>query len=339
MYTIKDVAKRAGVSVATVSRVLNGTETVREQTRRQVEEAIEALQYSPNGLGRNLRRLETKKILVVLSTISNQFHSRIVRGLEDRAVEHGYTVLIGTTRDRLETLLRYFEMIQTREVDGTIFMSTHFCKPEETDFLKQEYPIVCACEPMPDGRVPYVGIDDKQAARDAAEYLIACGHRRIGLICGGKQTKDTYGSSYLREKGFREVMEENGLPLPETDIFREGLTYNSGKRAARQMIDQKSLPEAVFACSDAAALGLIRELYTNGYAVPRDISVMGFDNTAMSEVFYPSVTTVSQPQYEIGRQAMDLLLARIEGKGGERRLLLPHEIICRESTCGRKTRG
>ena len=248
-------------------------------------------------------------------------------------------MLIGTTRDRLETLLRYFEMIQTREVDGTIFMSTHFCKPEETDFLKQEYPIVCACEPMPDGRVPYVGIDDKQAARDAAEYLIACGHRRIGLICGGKQTKDTYGSSYLREKGFREVMEENGLPLPETDIFREGLTYNSGKRAARQMIDQKSLPEAVFACSDAAALGLIRELYTNGYAVPRDISVMGFDNTAMSEVFCPSVTTVSQPQYEIGRQAMDLLLARIEGKEGERRLLLPHEIICRESTRGRKTRG
>lgn len=337
MYTIKDVAKRAGVSVATVSRVLNGTETVREQTRKQVEEAIEALQYSPNGLGRNLRRLETKKILVVLSTISNQFHSRIVRGIEDRAAERGYDVLIGTTRDRLETLLRYFDMIQTRQVDGAIFMSTHFSKEEEMEFLRQNNPVVCACEPTPGGEVPYVGIDDEQAGRDAAEYLLSCGHKKIALLSGGMFIKDTYGSIYLRERGFRQVMEEHGLAVEEDHVIREGLTYNSGKRAVKKLLELPELPDAVFACSDAAAIGLIRELYTRGYRVPQDISVMGFDNTAMSEVFFPSVTTVSQPQYEIGQQVMDLLLRRIEGEMYEQKHLLPHEIIPRESTRNRNT--
>lgn len=338
MYTIKDVAKRAGVSVATVSRVLNGTETVREETRLRVEEAIEALQYSPNGLGRNLRRLETKKILVVLSTISNQFHSRVVRGIEDRAAEQDYNVLIGTTRDRLETLLRYFEMIQTRQVDGAIFMSTHFSRPEESDFLQLNYPVVCACEAVADGSVPYVGIDDDRAASEAVEDLIRNGHRSIGLICAGDFMKETYGSSYLRERGYRKVMEEHGLPVNESCIFREGLTYNSGKRAAKRMLELGHLPDAVFSCSDAAAVGFIREMHTAGYRIPEDISVMGFDNTAVSEVFFPSVTTVSQPQYEIGYQAMDLLLHRIEGKTYEQTVILPHEIIRRESTANRAAR-
>lgn len=332
MYTIKDVAKRAGVSVATVSRVLNGTETVREQTRKQVEEAIEALQYSPNGLGRNLRRLETKKILVVLSTISNQFHSRVVRGIEDRAMEEGYDVLIGTTRDRLETLLRYFEMIQTRQVDGAIFMSTHFTRPEEMEFVNQDYPIVCACEPLPDSHVPYVGIDDEQAARDAVQYLISCGYRRIALISAGEFLKETYGSSSLREQGYRQMMAENGLEIPEEYIIREGLSYNSGKRAAARLLAMDPPPEAVFAGSDAAAIGLIRELHTRGLRVPEDMAVLGFDNTAMSEVTFPSVTTVAQPQYHIGQKAMDLLLQRIRGEAGEERVLLKHEIIPREST-------
>lgn len=312
MYTIKDVAKKAGVSVATVSRVLNGTETVKDATRRQVEEAITELQYRPNGLGRNLRRLETKKILVVLSTISNQFHSRVVRGIEDRATEEGYNVLIGTTRDRLETLLRYFEMIQTRQVDGAIFMSTHFSRLEELEFLEQDYPIVCACEPVENKEIPYVGIDDRQAARDAVEYLVSCGHRKVGLLCAGDFMKNTFGSSRLRERGYREVLEENGIPIREEYIFREGVTYNSGKRAAGKLMELSELPDAVFSCSDAAAIGLIRELHSRGIDVPGDISIMGFDNTAMSEVFLPSVTTVSQPQYEIGRQAMNLLLCRIE---------------------------
>lgn len=335
MYTIKDVARRAGVSVATVSRVLNGTETVREQTRRQVEEAIEALQYSPNGLGRNLRRLETKKILVVLSTISNQFHSRVVRGIEDRAMEHGYDVLIGTTRDRMETLLRYFEMIQTRQVDGAIFMSTHFTRPEELDFVDQGYPIVCACEPLPGGQVPYVGIDDEQAAKDAVQYLISCGYRRIALISAGEFMKDTYGSSSLREQGYRQVMADNSLEVSEEYIIREGLSYNSGKRAAERLLTMEPRPDAVFACSDAAAIGLIRELHTRGIQVPEDIAVMGFDNTAMSEVTYPSITTVAQPQYHIGQKAMDLLLQRIRGEEGEECVFLSHEIKMRESTKNR----
>lgn len=337
MYTvtIKDVAKKAGVSVATVSRVLNGTGAVKEQTRQAVEDAIEALQYSPNGLGRNLRRQETKKILVVLSTISNQFYSRVVRGIEDRAAEEGYQVLLGTTRDRIETLRRYFGMLQTRQVDGAIFMSTHFSGAEEKEFLEGGYPIVCACEPVDDPQVSYVGINDELAAREAVGYLISCGHRKIALLCGGSFMKDIYGSSDLREYGYRREMEENGLPVPPEYLIREGMTYNSGKRAAHYVLSLPELPDAIFSCSDAGAVGLIRTFLEQGIRVPEDISVMGFDNTAMSEVYYPSVTTVSQPQYEIGRCAMELLLRQMRDENGDNRVVLPHEIVCRESTRNR----
>ena len=329
MATIKDVANLARVSVATVSRVLNAPDTVKESTRIQVNSAIEELQYSPNLLGRNLRRLETRRILVLLDSISNQFYSRVVRGIEDKAREHDFTVMICTVRDSKKHFMDHMKMLKTRTVDGAIIMCGEIA-PEELVKFNQSYPLVCACEPIPNTELTSVSIDDYRAGLDATNYLIGLGKRRIAAL-GTPRSDNDCGSAKLRFSGFCDAMAQHDLPIEPALIFDEGYTYNSGRRSIKRLLVQKSLPDAIFSFSDAGAIGAVRELGEHGIRVPDDISVMGFDNTAISEMYQPSITTVSQPQYEIGSKAMELLLNKINGSPQEASVYLEHRIICRES--------
>ncbi len=327
MATIKDVAKKAGVSVATVSRVLNTPDAVRERTREQVLSAIDELQYSPNFLGRNLRMMETKRILVVLNTISNQFFSRVVRGIEERAQEEKYAVMICTTRGNQESMESYVHMLQTRAVDGMI-LTTHELRDEAIVTLSKRFPVICACEPVQDPRLTCVSIDDEKAGEDAVRFLLDRGKRRIALFGGGTYTY----SSVLRERGYRKALQEAGMPVDETLIYSEGLTFKAGVRAASRLLrEQPELPDAIFAFSDSTAIGAMKELNNHGVQVPRDISVIGFDNTAVSEMYIPSITTVAQPKYTMGFTAMDLLIQKINGTTDVSNQILSHEIIIRDS--------
>ena len=327
MATIKDVAKKAGVSVATVSRVLNTPDAVRERTREQVLSAIDELQYSPNFLGRNLRMMETKRILVVLNTISNQFFSRVVRGIEERAQEEKYAVMICTTRGNQESMESYVHMLQTRAVDGMI-LTTHELRDEAIVTLSKRFPVICACEPVQDPRLTCVSIDDEKAGEDAVRFLLDRGKRRIALFGGGTYTY----SSVLRERGYRKALQEAGIPVDETLIYSEGLTVKAGVRAASRLLrEQPELPDAIFAFSDSTAIGAMKELNNHGVQVPRDISVIGFDNTAVSEMYIPSITTVAQPKYTMGFTAMDLLIQKINGTTDVSNQILSHEIIIRDS--------
>lgn len=327
MATIKDVAAKAGVSVATVSRVLNGTAHIREETQRQVEQAIRELRYNPNLLGRNLRRMETKKIMVILSTISNSFYSRVVRGVEDLAREEGYSVMICTTQDRREYLLQHMEMLQNRTVDGAILMSCDL-KPEELEYFNKEYPLVCACEPVPENSSTVcVTIDNVQASYDAVSYLIHNQKRRIALFKASSNSR----SSALREQGYRKALRDNGLSIDESMILQEGYTYKAGIRAAKKLLELSSLPDAVFAVADSVAIGAVNELAQHGVHVPEDLSIIGFDNTAISEIFLPPLTTVEQPQYEIGRKAMEILIHKINGNYEDTSCYLPHRLVLRDS--------
>ena len=327
MATIKDVAKKAGVSVATVSRVLNTPDAVRERTREQVLSAIDELQYSPNFLGRNLRMMETKRILVVLNTISNQFFSRVVRGIEERAQEEKYAVMICTTRGNQESMESYVHMLQTRAVDGMI-LTPHELRDEAIVTLSKRFPVICACEPVQDPRLTCVSIDDEKAGEDAVRFLLDRGKRRIALFGGGTYTY----SSVLRERGYRKALQEAGIPVDETLIYSEGLTFKAGVRAASRLLrEQPELPDAIFAFSDSTAIGAMKELNNHGVQVPRDISVIGFDNTAVSEMYIPSITTVAQPKYTMGFTAMDLLIQKINGTTDVSNQILSHEIIIRDS--------
>ena len=334
MTTIKDVAQEAGVSVATVSRTLNRPDSVREETRRRVTEAVQRLHYSPNDLGKNLRQRRTGRILVVLSSISNQFYSRVLRGIEDAARDEDYHVLIFTTRDIRENLMEALSLLRSRVVDGAILMTTLGAEAEISS-LSRRSPIVCACEPPADPAIPCVAIDNVKAGYDATRYLLEQGKRRIAFLgirpsrlVGSNGVR--VGSAAQRLEGYRRALAEYGLPVDPALLFPVELTYRAGARCAEQMLALPQRPDAVFALSDTNAIGAIQALVRRGVRVPEDIAVVGFDNTAVSEVYLPAVTTIGQPQYEIGQTALRLLLERVDRKPA-RSVTVPHRLIVRES--------
>ena len=328
MATIKDVAKEAGVSVATVSRVLNGTDRVRSETVTAVQNAIEKLNYHPNFLGRTLRRLETMKILVVLPTISNQFYSRVIRGIQSVAMQQGYHVMLVTTENDPEAETEYIEMVRRRLLDGIIFLfSSLDC--EQIGQFAADCPVVVASETIPGlTGVSSVTINNRAAACDAVRFLIQNGNRRIAYLSAGQ----LYGSSSERYEGTVDALKEAGLTIEPELLLDEGLTYKAGRRAAKRLLELDQLPDAVFSASDAAAIGLMHTLLEEGILAGRDISVMGFDNNSIAEYYNPALTTVAQPQLEIGQRAMELLLKNIKNPDcPAEQLLLPHQLVNRDS--------
>ena len=225
-----------------------------------------------------------------------------------------------------ETFRDYARMLQTHEVDGCIITSLDVPEAELLK-LSQEAPVVCACEPVKSRRIPVVSIDDEAAAYETVSFLISKGKKKIALFGAG----DLYYSSSLRLKGALHALRENGItPFYQSD---EGYSFRSGSRALSAMLLAKAeLPDAIFCFSDSCAIGTISALDSHGFKVPQDVSVIGFDNTAISEMFVPSLTTVAQPQHAIGYKAADLLIRQIEGKPIEKkRYALQHEIILRDS--------
>ncbi|WMJ21975.1 LacI family DNA-binding transcriptional regulator [Paludicola sp. MB14-C6] len=327
MTSIKDVAKLAQVSVATVSRVINNTENVQDETKERVLAAIKELNYSPNLLGRSLRRLETKKILVMLNTISNQFYSRVVKGIEEKAIPHGYTVMVCMTHGNCKIEQRYMQMLKTRLVDGAVFLTTE----QDGNTLTNELSavnVVQACEPREDFLTSTVSIDNEKAAYDSVSYLIKKGHKKIAFFGAG----DIYQSSIKREHGYCKALKENNIPVNPNWIFNEGFSFNAGIRASSLLLSKGELPTAIFCISDSCAAGAMKALAQNDIKIPDDISIMGFDNTQLSQIYMPSITTLKQPQYEIGYQAMELLLNKINGTDTNiNHLLLDYEIVERES--------
>lgn len=327
MVTIKDVAKLANVSVATVSRVINMADNVQEKTKAQVKDAIKKLNYTPNLLGRNLRRLETKKILVLINTMSNPFYSRVIKGIEEKALPSGYTVMVCMTHGDVVIEDRYMQMLKTRLVDGAVFLTTEQTG-EVLTFELHDLNVVQACEPCNEFLTPTVSIDNEKAAFDATDYLISKGHKHIAFFGAGS----IYQSSIQRENGYQRALEKSGIPFDPKLIFNEGFSFNAGIRSANELLTLEKLPTAIFCISDSLAAGAMKTLEQNGIKTPADISIMGFDNTQISQIFIPAITTLKQPQFEIGYKAMELLLERIKGTDNCRtKILLEHSIVERES--------
>lgn len=327
MATIKDVARLAGVSVATVSRVINSDDVVTRETKQRVEAAVKSLNYSPNLLGRNLRRLETKKIVVILNTISNQFYSRVVKGIEERAREEGYTVMVCMTHGDKNLESDYLKLLRFKLVDGAVFLTSEE-KGELLGELLKGIPVVQACEPKSDFNTPSVSIDNERAAFEAVEYLIKMGHKKIACL----GSFGSYPSVKQREDGYKRAMSEHQLLADDSLLINEGFSFNAGIRAANRLLALKELPTAAFCLSDSCAAGVIKTLAEKGIKTPDDISVMGFDDTQLSGIYIPSITTTRQPQYELGFTAMELLLSIIKHTSSEQKnIILPHEIIKRQS--------
>lgn len=328
MSTISDVAQAAGVSVATVSRVINGNANVSPETLEKVQKAIQNLNYRPNLLGRDLRRTKSERVLVLLPSISNPFYSEIVKGIEDVANESGYSIMLCNTDSDIKREKKYIKMLKSRLADGAILMASEMNCEELTE-LSEEVPMVQCCEYKEGIPVPHVSIDNEKAAYKAVKHLISLGHRKIAFIGANNQ----FLSSFLRKKGYLRALAEENIEHNPAYVCYGDYSYKSGLRNMKKLLDMKERPTAVFCISDIMAIGAIRSAMEEKLKVPEDLAVCGFDNIYFSRMFTPSVTTVSQPMYDLGCTAMELLIKMIEKKSTEAgHRFLEHELIIREST-------
>jgi len=330
MITIKDVAKKAGVSVATISRVLNNDPLVKHSTRQKVLEIIKETGYSPNYLGRHLRKSKTNKVLALIPSVSNQFYSKIISAMEREARKRGYTVLISMSHSDRKIEEENLKMLYNRVVDGIVLFSSKLSKQEMSN-LASEYPVVQCSEYIEDSVSDIVSIDDELASYDATKFLIESGHTQICFF----GVKEKYFSARQREKGYLRALNEYKIKFENNLLFKGGYTYKDGEDMARKMHEKfgKNHPRAIFCISDSIAMGAIKYFLENGIKIPEDISVIGFDNTSVSKVIYPPLSTVSQPQEQIGKEAINLLIDRIEDKEKIFSFkILPHELILRKTT-------
>lgn len=331
MVTIADVAKKAGFSVATVSRVFHNSASVAEKTKKIVKKAIAELEYEPNLLGRNLRRSETKVILVLLSNIANPFFSEIVHGVHYIATENNYNVLICERDKNIEKEEGYLSLLKGKLVDGVIVLDPAMEPDIDLELLQsisEKYPVVQCCEYYPSVNAPHVSIDNLQASREAVRYLVSIGCRKIGLV----NYNEKLLFSKLRKQGYLQILNENNLDYREEYIIESGLNYENGEKAAHYFLSLANKPDALFVVADIFAIGILKVFKEKGVRIPQDIKIVGFDNISFSSWCNPTLTTVSQPTFKIGCSAAEMIIEKIKNKSSIVSNILDHELILREST-------
>jgi LacI family transcriptional regulator, repressor for deo operon, udp, cdd, tsx, nupC, and nupG len=331
MANIYDVAKRAGVSTATISRVLSRPDVVAPDTRRKVMAAIDSLGFTPNAAAKNLRTLRTAKILVTVPDISNPFFSLILQGIEDAAQREGYSVLVGDTQHDEGREEKYALMLRRKEADGLIFLGHRLPKEAATlvrSMAPGQAPVVNGCEFTPNLGIPSVHIDNATAASDAMEHLYRLGHRRIGIITGplvSPLSRDRLAGANARAKkarGERETLVMNG-----------DFSIESGSVAAERLLGRKEPPSAIFCFNDEMAMGVIQTARLRGLRIPHDLSVVGFDDIRFARYVDPPLTTVAQPMRQLGEGTVRLLVEILRGNSTPpESVTLPHTLVVRSST-------
>jgi len=331
MTTMKDVAKLAKVSDATVSRVFSDPDAVSDKTKQIVLDAADELNYELNVLARNLRKMKTEIIMVILPDISNPFFSKIVRGIESVAMENNYKILLGDTKNDLVLEKEYLKNLDQKYADGVISLTARIDSKLIRE-ISEKYNMVLACEYIDEASVPTVSIDNVEGAYKATKHLINLGHKRIAHISGPKNVI----LSQDRLKGYKKALSDHNIKI-DGDLINEGdFGYKSGYKNMSKLLKLDKAPTAVFADSDQMAIGAIKAIKSHGLKVPDDFAVVGFDNIEIASIYEPSLTTVCQPMYEIGVKAMQLLLDILEKKELENiKIKLESKLIIRDS-CGYK---
>jgi len=329
---ISQVAKQAGVSTATVSRVVSGSSArVSALTRARVMRAVARLGYEPNSAAQNLRTQRTGKILVTVPDISNPFFSLILRGIEDAALRAGYAVLIGDTQDEPTREERYAQMLQRKEADGLIFLGHRLPKETANRFraaARRRAPVVNGCEFSPHLGVPSVHIDNAKAAEEAMDHLYSLGHRRVAVITGPLVSPLSRDRLRGAMAGARAANARRQLVVINGDF-----SIASGTTAASRLLARRPTPTAVFCFNDEMALGVLDTARRRGIRVPEDLSVVGFDDIRFARYMDPPLTTITQPMREIGEGCVRLLLEILSGRSlAPESVTLPHQLTVRSTT-------
>ena len=331
MPNIYEVARRAGVSTATVSRVLSRPDVVAEETRKKVLQTIERLGFTPNSAAANLRKLRTGKLLVTVPDISNPFFSQILQGIEDAAQQKGYSVLLGDTQHNAKREERYASMLKRKEADGLIFLG-HRLPKEAAALVKAAAPrcapVVNGCEFSPTLGVPSVHIDNAGAAAEAMDHLFRLGHRHIAVITGPLVSP----LSRDRLRGVKAQAKARGVE-GELVVVQGDFSIASGAAMGEQILRGNDRPTAVFCFNDGMAIGVIQTAKRLGRRIPEDVSIVGFDDIQFARYTDPPLTTIAQPMRDIGEGTVRLLLEILEGKEiAPVSVTLPHTLMVRSST-------
>ncbi|WP_305988522.1 LacI family DNA-binding transcriptional regulator [Roseibium sp. MMSF_3544] len=307
---IRDVAEKAGVSTATVSRALSNPELLTEATRESVFAAIRATGYRVNKAARTLRTRQTGAVLVLVPNLGNPFFSQILAGISEKLGDHDTSVLIADTNDHSTTGKRLVDYFLDSQIDGMICLDGGLSDFELGQFRDKGVAdrIVFACEWVQGADLPSVRSDNVQGARLAVRHLHQLGHRKIAHVTGPSDNVLTHA----RRQGMIEERSRLGLPVRDEWIIRGDFSLESGRMAAQKIIAMKEPPTAVFCASDQVAFGLISTLMGNGINVPEDMSVVGFDDIELSEHYVPALTTIRQDRRALGAKAASLLLACID---------------------------
>ncbi len=329
--TIKDIAQLAGVSTATVSRVLSGKDKVKVETRDHVLSIVEEYDYNPAS-NLNLANQKSKTILVCVTELKNPFNVPIFDGIQNSAKKHGYDVLILQTKDMYTTFNDFESVLKSQEFAGVIFVST-LTNEQLTDITEQLHyrsPIVLCSEFVENSPVPYVGIDDIEAISKATNYLLSTNRKDILFL----NSKLSHNYAKKREKGFRLAMEKANVVVDEDLIIRlSSVNHALAYASTMHVLNSDKIPNAILCASDVFAVGALKACQKKGFRVPEDIAIIGFDNIELTTMVQPSLTTIDQPSYQIGYQACELLVERILNPlSSTKKIILETELIIREST-------
>jgi len=327
--TIRDVAKEAGVSTTTVSHVINETRFVEEKTRAKVNEAIATLGYRVNIAARSLRAGRSQTIGLIIPDAANLFFAEYLRKIEDFGFKAGYNVIVCNTDNETDKEAAYIDALVSKQVDGVILISSGSDPETLNPLISHDVPFVIADREFSADVADVVSLDNEQAGFDVTNYLLNLGHRKIGCITG----PNNFSPSIQRLNGFIRAHKEWGLPYDPELITSGKFTLSSGFSAFDWIWQNNSKPSALFVFSDMMAIGAINNAITKGLNVPKDISIVGFDNIELAEAFSPSITTFNQPIEKMAETIVELLTDRIKHKSANRRrIVFRGSLIIREST-------
>lgn len=330
MTNIKKVSELAGVSTATVSRTLKSPERVSEQTRAKVMQAVKQAGYRPNWMATSVKTGKSNAIVVLVPNLVNPFFMRIIEGIEQAAQEKGYCVLLGDTQGLEAREHEYASMVLTNRADGLIQLDHSFPFSDNDADLAATVPMVSVCERIEgDRKYPFIELDNHAAGRALAHHLIGFGHRHFGIIAGQRRSQIHHD----RLTGIMSVLKGEGIDFKEDMLVGGSYSIETGVEGARELLSRNPRPSAIFCFNDDIAIGAMFEIKAQGLRIPDDISVTGFDNVKVSAYMDPPLTTIDQPAYEMGRNAVEVLVQQINRQPLKRsRVILPFHLLERGST-------
>lgn len=327
--TIYDVAKEAGVSIASVSNAINGKGKIGKKKREEIFKVMERLQYQPSVIASALMGKKTYTLGLLIPDVSNPFFSEIARSVEDLAHHAGYSVITCSTDNKDERVEKYIRLLEQKSIDGIIIGTG----VENTDILMQlaekSVPIVMFAREVSGLSVHSVLTDDFKGGALAAGHLLELGHRQVAVLSENFKVS----SSMERVKGFKFALFEAGEGIEEERIVSCESSIADGKRAAGELLRRAERPTALFCCNDLLAIGALQAAREAGVAVPAELSIIGFDNTILSTVTNPALTTIAQPMEQMVKLVFELLISNLGDKASlKQRIVMQPELILREST-------